>query len=652
MTLGQLLTERNLTSALIVDDAYDTVPRAEDLATNQEGWANFFDDVREDRDRLIAAFPAFAYNDAQELQASDEFVAAVWRIRDTLQPELTRQLFDVYEQGTRSDREFLNRLEAALRALGVTPIPAGRTLPEGARDARLVFADLFLGAAQTDPDMEQSLSRLRQLLQGRESSPPLIVLMSRSNLLGDKKEYFRDSANLLGAMFRVYSKTELLSGSTLERTLERLARHYTDALKVAAFAHAWQQGLKGAADRFLLTLRRLDLPDYAQIREVLLNFEGQPLGSYLLDVFDRVLQHEIEGDNATIEAAEELNGIYPDRYPPPYISGSPDLQVLMYRSIWQNPKRLDVTSTECGSPVSFGDVLVRRDVLNPDNLQGVGNVANESDVLAVMTPACDLMRETEGARILLLPGSLAPLTHKTWTYKGAVLKTPIIVLPVSDQRRMWIEWHVKGIRTLMRQELAAMLSGEGGTHRIALRLRESHALELQQRLLADLGRVGVTAQMPATFSVWVAGFFVGTDARLVRIPLAKTERDGGVCYAGRDAEGNENVRLVLTEGAVDELVDAVASTDENLVHQSARETLRHAKASKTLAGALEQGLEAPVSMRQTPLVIKVASATPAGEPTSVAVGLIVRNPEGFDPATYNLQKDLKYGALVLVLKDQ
>jgi hypothetical protein len=650
MTINELLAERNLTSALIVDDAYDAVPRAEDLVANEDGWSNFFADIGDDVKHLRAAFPAFDRMDATELRNSDEFVAAVWGIRDKLRPELPTQLFDTYEQGTRSDRGFLNRLEAALKPLGVTPIRAGRTLPEGARDAGIVFADLFLGAAQIDPDMERSLARLMELLRGRERNPPLIILMSRSNLLQDKKTYFRDSASLLGAMFRVYSKQELLSGSTLERTLERLARHHSDALKVAAFTYAWDQGLKAAADRFLKDVRRLDLHDYAQIREVLLNFEGQPLGSYMLDVFDRVLQHEIEGDTATIDAAEALNEIDTERYPPPYIAGSPDLQTLMYRSIWQNPKRLSVKASESGIPVSFGDVLVRRDILNPE-VQGLSSIDEMPGALVVLTPACDLMRDGNVNRILLMSGTLADLTHKTWTYKSAPLKTPIVVLPTTSGRRMWIRWKVKDVRTQLGSEISMMLTTDVGAYAIALRLRESHAIELQQRLLADMGRVGVPAQMPATFSVSLKGFTVGINGKLAPLALPKTERDGGVCYTGRDADGNENTRLVLTEGAVDELLDAILNIDENDIHIHARATLREGKASKMLGLALEVGLQAPNANRQAPLPIKVLTDPQSDEPATSVVGLLIRNPQAFDPATYDLQKELKHGAIVLVLMD-
>lgn len=303
MTLQALLADRQITTALIVDDAYDQVPKAGDLDADEEAWSNFIADLGDDRQVLVQAFPAFNDLDAYQLRQSDEFVAVVWSTRDRLRPELWNLLFAGYEQATRSDRAFLQHLEGALRSIGITPTPCGRDVPVDGQTASIIFADLFLGATQQPADIERSLERLRPLLAGREADPPLVILMSRSNLLEDKKAYFRDRAKLLGALFRVYRKSDLMDGSNLERALERLALHRPDAVRVAAFLDSWENGLKAASEQFLTGIRRLDLSDYAQVRDILLAFEGQPLGSYLLDVFDRVLQHEIEGGANTNQSS-------------------------------------------------------------------------------------------------------------------------------------------------------------------------------------------------------------------------------------------------------------------------------------------------------------------------------------------------------------
>ncbi len=639
MTLQALLADRKITTALIVDDAYDEVPKADDLDADQGAWSNFIADVGDDHQALVEAFPDFDRLDAHQLRQSDEFVAAAWTARDKLRSDLWNLLFAGYEQATRSDRAFLQNLENALRTIGITPTPCGRDVPLDRQTANIIFADLFLGATQQPADIERSLERLKPLLAGREADPPLVILMSRSDLLEDKKADFRDRAKLLGALFRVYRKSDLLDGSNLERALERLALHRPDAVRVAAFMDSWEKGLEAASERFLTGIRRLDLSDYAQIRDILLAFEGQPLGSYLLDVFDRVFQHEIEGDANTIKAAEELNNIDPSSYPAPHIAGSTDLQDLVYRTIWQNPKRLGVKTAFAEIPVGFGDVLMK------DSILADGDPVNdmEPDTFVVLTPACDLVRDDGAKRILLLAGKLSNLTPKTWTYKGGSLKTPIVVLP--GERRMWVRWNVKDIRTLLIAEITALL-GDAGSHRIVLRLRESQALELQQRLLTDMGRVGLVAQMPATFPVGVSAYCIGADDAMRQFPLPKANAEGGVCYVGRDDRGDENTKLVLTEPVIDELLTAIKEVVADEIHPRARETLKRLQAATSLASDLQRGLPVPASDKSGFAKIKADGLGNDGQTANGIVGLIARNPLEIKPT------EGKYAALVLVLTDE
>lgn len=644
MTLQEILVQQQLTTALIVDDAYDQVPKAGDLGAENEAWSNFIDDLGEDRAAVIEAFPAFEQTEVDDLRRSDTFVAAMWNAKGKIREGLWKELFDGYEQATRSDRAFLTKLEGRLKAVGIQPTPSGRQIAENARAAPIIFADLFLGAAQRPDDITRSIEGIKKLVAGREANPPLVILMSRSDLLDDKKADFRDDAKLLGAMFRVYRKADLLEGSNLERALQRLALHRPDAIRVAAFLSSWEQGLKAASERFLKGIRRLDLSDYGQMRQILLTFEGQPLGSYLLDIFDRVLAHEIEGDPATIKAAEELNKIDPETYPAPHIAGSTDLQELVYRTIWQNPNRLSVKATEADIPVGFGDVLVKRSLLTPP--QAAGQPAEQAvqddlaDAFVVLTPACDLVRDGV-KRVLLLSGKLADLTPKTWIYKGGSLRTPIVIL--HGGRRLWAQWDVKDIRTLTPGEITQLI-GENGSHKTVLRLRESHALELQQRLLTDMGRVGLVAQMPATFPVGFSASYSAADKTVKPYTLPKGSAEGGVCYVGRDGSGNENTKLVLTEPVIDELLSAIAAVAEDQVNPKTLDTFKRLQGPTSLAADLQKGMATPANNRTGYTQIKAEISGPDGQVSNVVVGLIARGQPKDKP-------DLKHAALILNISD-
>lgn len=647
MTIAELVKAAGFEKALIIDDAIDEVPTAADLAMDADAWSIFVADIGDDIEHVEAAFPDYKNLDGNALRDSNEFVQAMYGLKDKLRPDLWNTLFQAYERDQASDREFLRKLEKRLVDVGLQVATTGRSASDAGRDCSIVFADLFLGASQQDFDIAASVDRLVKLMSSRRDQPPAVVLMSRSPLLKDKKERFRDDAKMVGAMFRVYGKQDLLEGSTVETVLERLATHYADAVRVTSFLNAWESGLDDAKTDFMKLIRRLDLSDYSKIREVLLDAEGQPLGSYMLDVFDRVLQHHIEGQAPTITSAIELSRIDADKYPAPYIAGSADLQELVTRVLWQNPDRLKVPGNTAGMPVSFGDVLVRKARLDPTLRQESASL--QPDALVVLTPACDLVRKPERRRVLLVGGTMKPIDSKTWRYKPKGVSTAILQL--RGQPRMFVEWDFDDHRMLSRDEIAALIK-EDGPYGIGLRFRESNALELQQRLLSDMGRVGLLSTMPFTFPVEVRLLTANTQGGVLPIDLPALAADGGVWITGRDSKGYDLSRLILTETSIDEILGAVEKIDEGQIPERAKETLKRLQASTSFRTLLQRGLNQPQPIRKGTLAeLKVPGPRPEnGSPASEeTIGLVVRNP-GELPSTLSTNQQ-KHAAIIFVVND-
>ena len=439
--LKELLETRGIRKAVVIDDVFDTVPRAEEL--NDGDWSNFFDDLDEDgRELLKSLYDGYEEASADELKASVEFISVVWDNREELPQAACGHLFRDYEQTKNTERSGLEALVAALEALGLTCTTMGRDLDEEAGEAELIFIDLFLGFQQSEEDMARAVRRVGALVQDRFEDPPLVVLMSRSPRLHNKRNEFRDTAGLLGSTFRVVSKAGLAEDGTLDTLLTRLANHYEDAKRVAGFVHAWDNGLDQARRNFISILRRLDLSDLAQVRALLLDFEGQNLGEYLLDVADRVLQHEIEGDDRTIATALELNEIELEKYPAPHLLGSPDLQELVHRMVFLHPDRLQLSEGDGIVQLQFGDVLRWK---TDDGGQ------YSDDVSLVVSPACDLIRDGGTERVMLLSGKLEELHPRNWSYKAGPVRTAIVILP--DEDRKWIRWNLKNVQSLDWDEL-------------------------------------------------------------------------------------------------------------------------------------------------------------------------------------------------------
>jgi hypothetical protein len=215
---------------------------------------------------------------------------------------------------------------------------------------------------------------------------------------------------------------------------------------------------------------------------------------------------------------------------------------------------------------------------------------------------------------------------------------------------MSVDWDLDDQRMLTRQDLVDLL-GPKGAYSLKLRLRESNALELQQRLLSDMGRVGLVSKMPFTFPVQVLLFTVDADGALCPVDLPETTREGGVCITGRDGKGEDLTRLILTETSVDEVLSAILRIEEEKVSPRAREALKRLRASASFRSSLQAGLKAPAATAKGGLgLLKMpaANATPDGKPAEEVVGLIARNPS--DLVKLN-QNQLSNAAVVLVIND-
>lgn len=649
--IAALLGQAQVLRALIVDDAYDETPLAMDLAVDFEEWTHFFEDLTdEDNAILREIYPAYVDTRADQLQSDDGFVSVLWHAADRLRPELLAPLFARYRSASETDLARLGSLKTSLEGFGLRCETVGRSFVHASHEADLVVIDLFLGSGQRADDVEIAISGLREVIDSRSTHPPIVVLMSRSSRLEEKRENFRDRCGLFASTFRVISKDDLADEGKLGRLLTRLATHLADSLKLANFVEAWRRGLDGARDRTSALIRKLELSDHAQIRQLLLSTEGEPTGSYLVDVFDAILRHEVEREAEIIDRAVALNNLTADIYPPPYLAGSRDLQDLVQRSLFQNRERLRLQGA-VGSPVAFGDVLMRKargveppvTAFGTEALEGIHAIGPDQ-VLLTITPPCDLQRQGQGAKnVLFLVGQLRPLRPVDWQYKEDPVRTPVIEL--SDGSRFWINWDLKHVVTLSAKEISRLFDDPVGFKPIA-RLRDSHALELQQRLLSSFGRVGLTAPMPATFLMRVELLLAEPDKRLARVPVKSLE-EGGVCFVGRP--GEKDMRLVLTEDQCEGIAQVVADYDVGHIHPSALTAFKYLRESSDLLIALERGITLPSPLQTN--FKEIPSPTGAKLGSNIrSIGLIVRNPRTDGLSLSN--SDIPKAGLVLAAWDQ
>ncbi|PHS19340.1 MAG: hypothetical protein COA78_00370 [Blastopirellula sp.] len=596
MTLEEILKDKGISRALIVDDCFDEIPLANDLADIDAQWANFHDDWDDDIEIAVGSVYEGNLDEPYELRSNDAYVEALWNLRKNIGAEA---IFEDYEAAQRFDIEAVARLEAYLGELGLNCVRAGRAFADQPVETDLIVIDLFLGATQDPGAADLSKSGLSRVAKQYGPEMPPVILFSNSSRLAHKKEEYRDVVGLLESGFRILGKSELKTDGALKRQLERLVVNRNETKALAGFLDALEKGMAEASNRTLSLMRGMNLSDLSQVRQLLLEFEGKAMGAYLVDVFDRVLQYEIEGQEAIIAAADELSKLDELSPGPPYLAGEIKTQDLVARMISQAGARLPLGGSDA-FPVVFGDVFIEINEqvddnelhLQADQQLGVVDEAQEavvvpqqdesSEVFLVVTPACDLVRGAAES-VLLLKGRFRPITDQSWLYKGD--RSPAVSIQGTLCR---IDWDLQKYQTREFSNIKGAID-KGELVRVA-RLRQPHTLELQQKLLTSLGRVGLPAPMPASIKTTIDAYIYGADRKIKRVEVPELSV-GSACFVGRDKDANRVVSLVLAEAACENVLKALDNLSEDDVHASGKAALKAMTSSTELIQRLEAGVQ-------------------------------------------------------------
>ena len=121
-------------------------------------------------------------------------------------------------------------------------------------------------------------------------------------------------------------------------------------------------------------------------------------------------------------------------------------------------------------------------------------------------------------------------------------------------------------------------------------------------------------------------------------------KEGGVCFVGRDKDGKENTRLIITEQAIDDLMAAIGRLDTAAVVTAAQRNLEVLKASKTFELDIQRGLQVPAGSAYK--AISCLRENAGDDKSTDVVGTVARNPaQGSTP-------NASHTCLVIVLTDK
>ena len=196
-------------------------------------------------------------------------------------------------------------------------------------------------------------------------------------------------------------------------------------------------------------------------------------------------------------------------------------------------------------------------------------------------------RDNSDGRILFLSGKLEGLQPSTWSYTQRPLKTPIITLPDNSRKR--IIWNLNDIRAHTWNEIDNFVTKQSRLRRVG-RLREVYAIEIQQKMLTHLGRIGQPANLPATFPVSISLYRVAPDGTAASVDVSALTEAACFCYVGRGHDPTRVDHIVLSETACDALQDVIRKLSPNDVHTRARHSLAVMKSDLEFFERFESGL--------------------------------------------------------------
>lgn len=631
----QRVREAGIGSAIIVDDAYDEIPESIELY-DEGAWDSLFDDAQgHAAERIEAIFPEYDPQNREELKSSQDFITALWHARDGIQ-DLLGGLFDNYEQKILDNRPFLDAAEAALTALDIPFEAHGRNFVDAAIGADLIIIDLFLGIKQGAADRELTVTRLKEVIERRGDRPlPSIVLMSQVPGIDDLAKGFRQDVKLHASAFRHIRKNDLPKPGRMEGLILTLATHRSDSHALATFVETWEKKAVEAVRAAAGTLRKIDIDDLQHIRSMLLRFEGVNTSSYMLDVFDRVLQYEIESHSAVLEAAVPLDEMADDPAPL-MISNDRDTYAVLEQTIFVNPKRR-AHVTGAAWPIAFGDILGPRPgkPVSPH-----GFFSGRADVVYfVASPECDLVRKDGLTTALLVAGSLRKIDV---TKPGLVVTsktTPVIFM--DEGQRYQVDWNLGELQTITLASAKRLLHDVVGNVSVVARLRKESALNLRQQLLSNMGRIGEVAPLPRSWRFKARLYCPLHEGGIQSITLPDgIEITGNVLVSRR----GKFAAAIFDSNCEDELTAALLGLDNAIVSKHSRpmfEILKEQVRIRQIFRSGFQGIGLPLNGHKGAGLLKLDGDQPLSDDSSPKidkVATIVLDSDIEDTLAGNLSK--------------
>ena len=576
----------------IIDDAYDP-PAKNNLRTDEieDFWEAIIRD-EESKIKLNEISPGITSSE----DISDETIIRLWQNRGKLgklDSICDSELFVTTLQKIKD----VDSLHKFLKELGLEVLTLGSKDDLNDNSVGLIFIDYYFESPGENNPGCIALEKVKKILKIRMTDPnkPFFVLMSAQEDVSQKIDQFCNNTKLLKGLFDFVPKSELNSKVMLYFKLKTLAIGMPARHKIQQFVDAIEISVNKAANDFTQKIRGLSLEDYINVQLLCLQPEGEPLGEYLLELFNTLLPNvAFENDPEVQKTRNSMDQLSLEPFIPAQRPPSLHLAEIYRISITQpinkeirsHPRKKKDGTSGTLPYIQFGDLFINK---------------NTKHMLMVANPSCDLSYSPGEKRegdpdysVILVPGELKQLIDNRTESKSKIHITPLFEL---DGQLYRIDWEYEHLIVKKFSEIIGQLGKEGYT--VSMRLRLPYALQLQQKITSNLTRVGLPEPPPIYESVDVESFYENDSGNLEN--LLDPIKDGGYIIHLKD-----NHQLVLTIESYQKIISSIGkviNVHENKLRICSAEkkdshlrvnlasTIRRLKECKDNGGALLNNLE-------------------------------------------------------------
>lgn len=512
MPLPRLVNQNEIKKALIVDDAYDVIPEAEDLtgldlSSIAKALGSESPPIREELGEVLAS-TGLAEDEFEDGLGENAFIEKLWQLSEAGQLTATSSelLFAAYKAEQEQKRAQLLPLEGLLNTLNLQIETQGRRHTQSLPTCNLLFLDLFLGVTDSGSALNQAIARIKRIVEAMddEKRPLVIVMSTKSGIeLSKLAGRLQREASLLGCKFRTASKTDF--EHILPAIIEQLLKDYPNSQMVAKWLDAWKAAINSANALFINKLRSLDLSDYAYLQKYRLDAEGVQLGEYLRPALSDFFSYCVEESRPLAQQSAKLDLLSFEQPPNAHFLPSERVTEISHARTFLNRVVLEESGFQVHDvmkSLQLGDVIVKR----PPGHSGYDFSLENLEVLVVITQACDIQQRNTDT-FLMLKGVVH---RRDWTADLSPLPTRTDVFMWNNEDYS-LDWEKAKVASVTASTLQNRLSPTNGSHARIARFRDLEALRIQSLFASNLTRIGTAVGLHHRAEVGIEFWAKGND---------------------------------------------------------------------------------------------------------------------------------------------